>query len=318
MNEIARPRPWFFSIVNWFDTWAGLDHSAPRIQSKEVDWVRVAPFLGLHLACLGVLWVGWSPFAAGLALFLFLVRMFAVTAFYHRYFSHKTFKTSRLMQFVFGVLGNTTVQRGPIWWASHHRWHHQVSDTPEDPHSPVQYGLFWSHMGWFLSRTHFAPRLELVKDLVRYPELRFLDRFDSLVPVLGGGLMYGLGEVLARFAPGLHTSGPQLLVWSIISTVVLLHSAVTINSLAHVIGRRRYPTTDNSRNSLLLALLTFGEGWHNNHHFYQASVRQGHRWWQIDFSWYLLVMMSWIGLVWDLKPVPQHVLSTPRPGRTQS
>ena len=317
MSEIARPRPWFFSIVNWFDTWAGLDHAAPRIQSTEVDWLRVAPFLGLHLACLGVLWVGWSPFAAGLALSLFLLRMFAVTAFYHRYFSHKTFKTSRLMQFVFGVLGNTTVQRGPIWWASHHRWHHQVSDTPEDPHSPVQYGLFWSHMGWFLSRTHFAPRLELVKDLVRYPELRFLDRFDSLVPVLGGGLMYGLGEVLARFAPSLHTSGPQLLVWSIISTVVLLHAAVTINSLAHVIGRQRYPTTDNSRNSMLLALLTFGEGWHNNHHFYQASVRQGHRWWQIDFSWYLLVMMSWMGLVWDLKPVPQHVLATPPPDRVR-
>ena len=155
-------------------------------------------------------------------------------------------------------------------------------------------------MGWFLSKTHFAPRLELVKDLVRFPELRFLDRFDTLVPVLGGAVMYGLGEVLKHTAPGLGTSGPQLLAWSIISTV-------------HIVGRKRYPTPDNSRNSFLLSILTFGEGWHNNHHFYQASVRQGHHWWQIDLSWYILVVMSWFGLVWDLKPVPEHVLRTPRP-----
>jgi len=312
MNGTVRlPAP-LLGVIRWFDSWHGIK-DATTFKPFSVDWIRVTPFLLLHAVCLAPIWVGWSPFAVWMAVGLFLVRMFAVTAFYHRYFSHKSFRTSRVMQFVMGVFGNTTVQRGPIWWASHHRWHHRVSDEPPDPHSPVQYGLFWSHMGWFLSRGHFAPRLDLVKDLVVYPELRFLDRFDTLVPVLGGASMFGLGEILKHFAPGLHTTGLQLLVWSIISTVFLLHSAVTINSIAHVFGRRRYPTTDNSRNSFLLSLLTFGEGWHNNHHFYQASVRQGHHWWQIDLSWYLLVMMSWLGLVWDLKPVPEHVYRTPRP-----
>jgi len=302
------------AVLRWFDSWYGIE-KATRAEPLKIDWVRVTPFLMLHLVCLAPIWVGWSSFAVGFALFMFLARMFAVTAFYHRYFSHRSFKTSRFMQFVFGVLGNTTIQRGPIWWASHHRWHHRVSDQPGDPHSPVQYGLLWSHMGWFMSRAHFMPRLDLVKDLVKFPELRFLDRFDSLVPLLSGIGVYGLGEVLAREAPGLGTNGLQLLVWGIISSVVLLHSAVTINSIAHVFGRRRYPTTDQSRNSFLLSLLTFGEGWHNNHHFYQASVRQGHHWWQIDFSWYILVVMSWFGLVWDLKPVPAHILRTPPPPR---
>ena len=317
MNEAVRaaaspiPGP-ILAVVRWFDSWYGI-HEKSRLEPMRVDWVRTIPFILLHLVCLAPIWVGYSGFAIGFALFMFLFRMFAVTAFYHRYFSHKSFKTSRFMQFVFGVLGNTTIQRGPIWWASHHRWHHRVSDQPEDPHSPKQYGLFWSHMGWFMSKAHFAPRLELVKDLVKFPELRFLDRFDSLVPLLCGIVAYGGGELLKHFAPGLGTNGLQLLVWGIISSVVLLHSAVTINSIAHVWGRRRYPTTDTSRNSFLLSLLTFGEGWHNNHHYYQASVRQGPHWWQIDCSWYSLVVMSWFGLVWDLKPVPEHVYNTPPP-----
>ena len=312
MNASARPQTFTLSVIRWIDSWYGVEDQS-KAQPLKVDWLRTMPFVLLHLSCFAVIWVGWSPTAVGMAVGLFLLRMFAVTAFYHRYFSHRSFKTSRFMQFVFGVLGNTTVQRGPIWWASHHRYHHRVSDQPEDPHSPVQYGLFWSHMGWFMSKAHFAPRMELVKDLLRFPELRFLDRFDSLVPVLGGALVWTTGSVLGRVAPGLQTSGPQLFIWSLISTVALLHSAVTINSVAHAFGRRRYPTTDNSRNSFLLSLLTFGEGWHNNHHFYQASVRQGHHWWQVDFSWYLLVVMSWFGLVWDLKPVPEHVLNTPPP-----
>ena len=314
MNATARPHALTLSVIRWFDSWHGVE-KLTKAEPLKVDWLRTMPFIGIHLACLAVIWVGWSPTAVLLALGLFLLRMFAVTAFYHRYFSHKSFKTSRFMQFVFGVLGNTTVQRGPIWWASHHRYHHKYSDKPEDPHSPLQYGLFWSHMGWFMSKAHFAPRMELVKDLLRFPELRFLDRFDTLIPALGGALVWGTGSLLERFAPQLHTSGPQLFVWSLISTVVLLHAAVTINSVAHVFGRRRYPTTDTSRNSFLLSLLTFGEGWHNNHHYYQASVRQGHHWWQIDLSWYILVVMSWCGLVWDLKPVPEHILNTPPPGR---
>jgi stearoyl-CoA desaturase (delta-9 desaturase) len=276
----------------------------------RIDWARCVPFLLMHAACLLVVWVGWSRTAVILALGLYLGRMFAVTAFYHRYFSHRAFRTSRALQFVFAVLGNSTVQRGPLWWASHHRHHHQVADRPPDPHSPEQHGFLWSHVGWFMSKPNFPPRLDLVGDLARFPELRFLDRFDILVPVVGGAMVFALGEVLRVFAPGLGTSGAQLLVWSNLSTVVLFHASFTINSLAHTLGRRRYPTRDTSRNSLLLALLTLGEGWHNNHHRYPAATRQGHYWWEIDVTYYALVVLSWIGLVWDLKPVPREVLAS--------
>jgi len=294
------------AMRRWIDSWYGIE-SMPREGPKRVAWVRVLPFVAMHAACLLVLWVGWSPTAVVTAVALYAIRMFAITAFYHRYFSHRAFKTSRFMQFVFGVMGNSTVQRGPIWWASMHRHHHRYSDQPQDPHSPTQHGFLWSHMGWFMSDPNFAPRLELVQDLARFPELRFLDRFDTLIPALGGLSIFALGEVLQSVAPGLGTSGPQLLVWAIISTVVHLHAALTINSLAHLFGRQRYVTGDTSRNSMLLALITFGEGWHNNHHHYQASVRQGHAWWEIDITYYLLVVMSWFGLVWDLKPVPDAV-----------
>jgi len=300
------------TFVRWVDSWAGIDsmsHDGPL----RIDWLRAVPFFLVHVSCLLVLWVGWSPTALWMALGLYLFRMFAITGFYHRYFSHRSFKTSRAFQFVMAVLGATTVQRGPIWWASHHRHHHRVSDQPGDPHSPTQHGFLWSHMGWFLSRTSFAPRFHLVKDLERYPELRFLDRFDTLIPVLGGATVYAVGAVLEKFAPGLHTSGGQLLIWALVSTIVVSHASFTINSLAHLFGRRRYPTKDTSRNSLLLALLTFGEGWHNNHHHYPAATRQSHRWWEIDITWYLLTTLSWFRLIWDLKPVPDYVLASAMP-----
>jgi stearoyl-CoA desaturase (delta-9 desaturase) len=312
MQSAAKTGSRVMSLWRWFDSWAGIDEISPDAPLK-LDWFRGLPFVLLHLVCLLVFWVGWSPTALILAGFLFLFRMFAITAFYHRYFSHRTYRTSRPMQFVFAILGNTTVQRGPLWWASFHRHHHRVADGEDDPHSPGQHGLMWSHMGWFLTQRNFPPRLDLVRDLTRFPELRFLDRFDTLVPAIGGILAFTAGEILRHQAPQLGTSGPQLLVWSIISTIVLFHASVTINSLAHCLGRRRYPTTDTSGNSFLLALLTFGEGWHNNHHFYQASTRQGHRWWEIDLTFYLLVMMSWTGLIWDLKPVPDHVLKSAKP-----
>lgn len=165
-------------------------------------------------------------------------------------------------------------------------------------------------MGWFLTKRAFATDLSRVPDLARYPELRWLDRYDVAVPAAMAVGLYALGEVLERFAPGLDTSGPQLLVWGFfVSTVVLFHATVTINSLAHRFGSRRFATTDDSRNNLWLALLTFGEGWHNNHHFYSSSARQGFRWWEIDLTWYGLRLMALLGLVRDLKPVPEWVLA---------
>ena len=293
------------AVARWFDNAAGEGAVPEDFEARRVDWLRVIPFIAMHLACLGVFWVGWSWTAVGIAAALYAVRMFAITGFYHRYFSHRTFRTSRAGQFAFALLGNTCVQRGPLWWAAHHRNHHQYSDRKEDEHSPVKYGFLWSHVGWFLSKRNFATHEERVGDLARYPELRFLNRFDIIVPaILAAGLFY-LGVALERHAPSLGTNGPQLLIWGFfVSTILLLHACFMINSVAHKIGVKRYDTGDESRNSLLLALLTFGEGWHNNHHHYPASVRQGHYWWEIDITHYLLVALSWTGLIWDLKPVP--------------
>jgi len=266
------------------------------------------PFAGMHLACLGVIWVGVSPVAVGTAVGLYVLRMFAITGFYHRYFSHRTFKVSRGVQFAFALLGASAAQRGPIWWAAHHRHHHAHSDRPEDVHSPSQRGFLWSHMGWFLSRRHFAPDLGRVRDLLRYPELRWLDRFDILVPfVLAVGLLV-LGKTLEARWPSLGTSGAQMLVWGFfISTVACYHGTYTINSLCHVWGRRRYKTDDDSRNNLLLAIITLGEGWHNNHHRYPMSARQGFYWWEIDLTYYGLRLLAALGLIRDLKPVPPAI-----------
>lgn len=305
--ETARENTLLHSIVRWFDSWAGPSEFTEE-EAQQVDWVRITPFLILHLACLGVIWVGWSWFAVGTALFLYFVRMFAITGFYHRYFSHRTFKTGRIAQFLAGVWGNTAVQRGPLWWAAHHRHHHRHSDTEEDIHSPHQQGFIWSHIGWITCRANFPTRLENVPDLVRFPELRFLDRFDILVPAALASSLYGLGALLESWAPGLETSGPQLLIWGFfISTVLLFHGTCTINSLSHTFGRKRYQTRDESRNSFILALVTLGEGWHNNHHHFPAATRQGFYWWEIDITYCGLKFLSWLGLIWDLKPVPDHV-----------
>jgi stearoyl-CoA desaturase (delta-9 desaturase) len=293
------------SLLRWFDTeQAAVDPGT----EQRIDWVRVLPFIGMHIACLGVFVVGFSWFAFWTAVALYAIRMFAITGFYHRYFSHKAFKTSRAAQFVFGVIGAASVQRGPLWWAAHHRNHHRHSDTELDVHSPVQRSFFWSHMGWFLSRAGFRTDREAIRDLVRFPELRWLDRFDLLLPVLLATGLFVLGGILERHAPGLGTSGPQLLIWGFfVSTVVLFHATVTINSFAHRFGSRRYQTADHSRNNWILALITFGEGWHNNHHYFPGAVRQGHRWWEIDLTYYGLRLMAMFGLIWDLKPVPAEL-----------
>jgi stearoyl-CoA desaturase (delta-9 desaturase) len=300
-------------VRRWIDS--GIADDPAVTGGRRTDWFRVLPFILLHLGCLGVIWVGWSPFALAVAVGLYALRMFAITAFYHRYFSHRSYRTSRVFQFLFALLGASAAQRGPLWWAAHHRLHHSRSDEPEDVHSPKQHGFLWSHVGWLTSRENFATRKEVISDLTPYPELDFLDRFDTLVPVsLAAGLL-GLGAWLGGVAPELGTSGPQLLVWGFfISTTVLLHATLSVNSLAHVFGRRVHETRDDSRNSLLLALVTFGEGWHNNHHHYPGSARQGFRWWEVDLTWYGLLALSWIGVVSDLKPVPKRVIGH-GPGR---
>ncbi len=295
------------SLRQWFDTQAA-PVSASDSGIDRIDWLRAAPFIALHLACLGVLWVGVSPIALIVAAALYAIRMFALTGFYHRYFAHRTFRVSRPVQFVFALLGAASVQRGPLWWAAHHRNHHRHADTELDPHAPGVHGFLWSHMGWFLTPRAFRTDLARVPDLAKFPELRWLDRFDVAVPLVLALLLFALGSLLGTIAPSLHTTGAQMLVWGFcVSTVVLFHATVTINSLAHRWGSRRFATRDNSRNNLLLALLTFGEGWHNNHHFFPGTARQGFRWWEIDLTWNGLKLMRCIGLVGELKAIPGWV-----------
>lgn len=306
-----RPTPARLSLRRWFDAAVAPADTSPAADGR-LDFVRIAPFVGLHLACLAVFWVGASPIAIAVAAALYLVRMFSLTAFYHRYFSHRTFSASRPVQFVFALIGASCVQRGPLWWAAHHRHHHAHADTEADLHSP-RFGFLTSHMGWFLTRRAFATDLSRVPDLAHFPELRWLDRFDTVVPVVLAAALYALGNWLASVRPDLGTSGPQMLVWGFfISTVVLFHATVTINSLAHRFGRRRFETGDDSRNNFWLALITLGEGWHNNHHFFPGTVRQGFRWWEVDVTWYALKAMALLGLVHGLKPLPAWVLAKAR------
>jgi stearoyl-CoA desaturase (delta-9 desaturase) len=300
-------------FVNTFDS----HHRPEATLAPGADgskWIFPIPFFLLSLSTLFVFVVGVSWVAVAVAVALYVIRMFGITAVYHRYFSHRTYKASRPVQFALAVLGSSAAQRGPLWWAAHHRHHHATSDSPEDAHSPLQEGGFWnSHMLWWGRQKNIPVRLDLIKDLTKYPELMFLDRFDSLVPALLGVCTFLLGVGLERWFPGLGTNGWQMLVWGfVVSTVALFHGVATINSLAHVFGSRRFKTTDDSRNNFWLALITLGEGWHNNHHHYPSSTRQGFYWWEVDFSYYGLKALSWMGLVQNLKPVPARILEAGR------
>jgi len=253
----------------------------------------------IHAACLLGFFVEATPLALSLCVGLVLLRMFAITGGYHRYFSHRTYKTSRAFQFVLALLGTLAVQKGPLWWAGGHRRHHKYSDQPGDMHSPRD-GFLYSHFQWIFDDRWYATEMSSVRDLARFPELLWLDRFHAVPPALLAVLCFALGG----------WSG--LIFGFVISTVVLWHLTYSINSLAHVWGSRRYDTDDDSRNNWILALATLGEGWHNNHHHYMNCTRQGFFWWEIDFTYYILRGLAAVGLVWDIREPPAHVLERDR------
>ncbi len=262
----------------------------------DIVYPAAIPFVLVHVAVLGAFWTGFPAYAVWMAVILYFVRMWAVTGAYHRYFSHRSYKTSRVGQFVLAVLAQTSAQRGALWWAAIHRHHHLHSDTPEDVHSPRHHGFFYSHVGWIFNYNNWKPDYGTIRDLAKYPELRWLDRF-YLVPAV----VLGVGCFVFGGWPGLF-------VGFFLSTVVLYHGTFAINSMAHEVGNQRYLTGDDSRNHWFLALVTLGEGWHNNHHHYQSSTRQGFKWWEIDITYYILKMMSWVGLVWDLREPPAAIV----------
>jgi stearoyl-CoA desaturase (Delta-9 desaturase) len=278
--------------------------SAPR--AAGTCPAAVAGFLLVHVAALGVFALGFSWAGVALCLCSYYLRMFAITAGFHRYFSHRTYRLSRAPQFLLAFLGQTAAQKGVLWWASNHRHHHKYSDRPEDIHSPVQRGFWWSHIGWILADDQDAD-LSRIPDLAKFPELRWLDR-NQYVPTL----LYAIALYLAFGWVGLFYG-------YFLSTVLLWHGTFSINSVMHLFGRRVFATTDDSRNSFLFALVTMGEGWHNNHHWAPGSAAQGFRWWEIDASFYLLRLGERLGVVRDLHRPPEHwreaALEAARTGR---
>ena len=265
-----------------------MDRSLTREPDEKVNWISSLPFLLFHAVPLLAVFTGVTWKAVAIFGVLYGLRMFAITAGYHRYFAHRSYRTSRPVQFLLAFVGSTAAQKGPLWWAGHHRAHHRYSDTDRDIHSP-QKGFWWSHVGWILCNRYKKADLGLVQDLAAFPELRFLERWNGVAPWILGAVSLWIG-------------GWSGLVFGFFgSTVVLWHATFTINSLSHTFGTRRYATGDTSRNNPLLALLTFGEGWHNNHHHYPASARQGFYWWELDVSWYALQALAGVRLVRGLR-----------------
>jgi stearoyl-CoA desaturase (Delta-9 desaturase) len=273
-----------------------VQEKAPRGHHDDIVYPSAVPFVIVHLVCFAAIWTGvtWGAIATGVA--LYWLRIFAIGAGYHRYFSHRAFSTSRAFQFVLAFMAQTTTQKSVLWWAAKHRHHHLHSDTEADVHSPRQSGFFYAHLGWIFAARHDKADLSKIVDFTRYPELMWLHKYEQFPSVLLGTLVFLLG------------GWTYLVVGFFLSTVAVYHATFCINSLAHVHGRKRYVTGDDSRNNWLLALLTMGEGWHNNHHAYQASARQGFRWWEYDPTYYLLRGLALLGIVWDLKHPPKAVL----------
>lgn len=271
------------------------DTQASGIRENISHYRGVLVFVGIHVMGLFVVQTGMRWEWVILAVASYYLRMFAVTAGYHRYFAHRAFKTSRVLQFGLAFLAMTSAQKGVLWWAAHHRHHHKHSDREKDAHSPIQTGFWFSHVGWILTKGSQRTDFDQVKDFARYPEIALLDRYYLIPPTLYAVLMYALWGF-----PGL--------IWGFfIPTIVLYHCTFFINSLTHMFGRVRYASNDGSKNSFVLAVLCCGEGWHNNHHYYQSAVNQGWFWWEVDLSYYILTVCSWVGIAWDLRRPPEHI-----------
>ena len=270
-----------------------------RKKQLNLSMSEVIPFALCHVIVLAAFYTGVTWQAWALCVGLLVLRMWGVTAGYHRYFAHRTYKTSRVFQFILAFIAQSSAQKGALWWAAHHRNHHKLSDQEGDLHSPVLDGFWYSHMGWLFDDTA-GTDYSRIQDFAKYPELVWLNKYFLVPPVL-------LGVVCSLVA-----GWPGLIVGFFLSTVLCWHITFLVNSLAHVAGKRRFETTDQSRNNWLIAILTLGEGWHNNHHHYQSSTRQGFYWWEVDVTYYVLKALSWVGIVWDLREPPARVLAEGR------
>ncbi len=264
----------------------------------------------IHLAPLFAFWTGFTLFDWIVCFSLYVIRMFFITGGYHRYFAHRSYKTSRAFQFFLAFMAQTSVQKGALWWAAHHREHHRHSDQPEDPHSMKIYGFLYSHLGWILGPDYKQTKYGLIKDFTKYKELVFLNKYHLIPPIALVATVYILGCIVnggGIEAIGTTAGVSTLWIGFFLSTVFLYHGTFCINSLTHYFGNQRYKTGDESRNNFWLALITLGEGWHNNHHYYPMTTKAGFFWWEIDITYYVLKLFSYLGLVWDFRGVPKHI-----------
>ena len=277
-----------------------------RLPGEKLSLIVSLPFLSVHIGAIYALTISPSPFALFMVFLMYFIRMFGITAGFHRLFSHRSFKTNRAFQFFLAYAATCSAQMGPIWWASHHRHHHKYTEQIEDPHTPTLKGFFWAHVGWIMSPVNSPTKEEYVGDLMKYPELKWLDKYHYFAPFSLVILLYGLGEFMAVNYAQYNTNGMELVLWGFfVSTVLLYHATFMVNSVCHVFGHRTYDTKDGSVNNFLVAILTLGEGWHNNHHAFPNSEKQGHKWYQIDISHYILWCLSKIGVVWKIRDVPE-------------
>ncbi|KAL5727917.1 hypothetical protein ACHQM5_001058 [Ranunculus cassubicifolius] len=260
------------------------------------NWAPRDVFYALFIVLVHVLCVfapsTYSPgaFAAGLISYL-LCGVLGVTLSYHRNLAHRSFKLPKYVEYLFAYFALHAYQGDPIFWVSTHRYHHKVTDTERDPHSPIE-GFFFAHIGWlfdFNKMVQKGANYNNVRDLTKQPYYRFLQKTMVIQVYLVVILLYMLG-------------GFPYLVWVIgVRTVWGYHVTFLVNSACHTWGNRAWNTKDLSKNNWWLSLFTFGESWHNNHHAFDYSARQGLEWWQIDLTWYMIKALAFLGLATDIK-----------------
>ncbi len=276
----------------------------PITGSARPAWYRVtriaislAPLLAVHFALLAIPFVEFTWWSV-LAIFV-VTRIcgVGVTVGLHRYFSHRAFKTTRWFQFVLGFMGCTALQKGPLWWPIHHRLHHRHSDRKDDPHSPVVDGFWYGHIGWLFSRDLMNPDQAVVKDLMKYPELVWLDRFWMLPGLMLAAACYAV----------LGMNG--LIYGYCLSVVFVFQVTFAVNSIGHLWGPQRFATGEGSRNNPVLGILAMGDGWHNNHHRAPSSARHGFAWYELDLAYQCIRLLAFLGLAWDVKQPPASVMA---------
>ena len=259
---------------------------------QKLNWLTTIVLILLHIGAVAALFMfSWRVFAASVFLYWMTVGL-GISMGYHRLHTHRSYQIPRFLEYFFAVCGSMTLEGGPIFWVATHRLHHQKSDLPGDPHSPRD-GAWWSHIGWILlgETNHNNTRVlsKYAPDLAKDQFYVWLNNYHWVPLTILGGVLYAIG-------------GLPLFLWGgCLRVVVGLHSTWLVNSATHMWGRRRFETRDDSRNSWWVALLTFGEGWHNNHHAHPTSARHGLAWYEIDHSWILISIFKFFGIAKSVK-----------------